>query len=249
VRDGTVENSAGEFERAGTKPLGLTRSGQTAAPEARRAECAGVLPTAPRVTEVSDGAHDEPTLVSRLDAFKAACKSDVERRCYESAKAVPSAGARLSWLQRATDVLGEAARLSGSTACRVGCAHCCHIALVISESEAVALAKASGRALSRSPARRTTLLNGCIESNEAQYYGTPCPFLANDRCTAYSARPLACRLQFSLADSEDPCRIGQTAATVPYLNTIDRKITCVAILGLDERYADVRDWFPTPTKS
>ena len=69
------------------------------------------------------------------------------------------------------------------------------------------------------------------------------PILKSNQCSIYEVRPLACRLQYSLADDDKPCVIGNLEAKVPYLNMSDRKAAGVLVLGPDMVYADIRDWF------
>lgn len=192
---------------------------------------------------------------SKLDTLEAVLDRDAEKRLYAQASKARSGAAKLIWLQRAADVVGQAVMDAGVAACADGCAHCCHIALAIGESEAVLLARVSGKTMARDPARSVVLTMDALHEDTAiqqieadsiaRFHGLPCPFLLKNRCSVYTARPLACRLQLSLADSNEPCRLHHKGAKVPYLNMTDRKAAGLAVLGFGKRLADIRDWFPT----
>lgn len=142
------------------------------------------------------------------------------------------------------------------SACRKGCSHCCRIRLVITEHEANALQRATGRA-KHQPARPITMdamsprLPDAQEeaASIAKYTGVPCPFLdeTSGECTAYEARPFMCRLHMNLdtdnllCHPSDPSRVN-----VPEPNNIPMAAGCLAILGTCIA-ADIREWFPPET--
>lgn len=88
-------------------------------------------------------------------------------------------------------------------ACRRGCAHCCHMPTMIYAHEAERLAAASGRKMARPPLKPFHV----ALDESYQYYRQPCPFLRENLCSAYEARPLICRLHHSLNDDTDDCRV------------------------------------------
>ncbi|MBC9070652.1 YkgJ family cysteine cluster protein [Thauera sp. CAU 1555] len=86
-------------------------------------------------------------------------------------------------------------------ACRSGCGACCSMTTMIYAHEAEVLAQASGRRMTRIPARpQFTAL-----TQARAFFGTPCPFLKDSRCSVYEVRPIICRLHHSLNDDASAC--------------------------------------------
>jgi Fe-S-cluster containining protein len=198
---------------------------------------------------------------ARADRVQAALDPAAEHRLRATARSAKTARMRLVWLQRAADVVGRAVEQAGGIACRRGCAHCCHIPVLVTTAEADAIARATGRTRVRHPehSMRTAevfessdperLLQELRTAAEVKYTAQPCPFLQKDRtCGIYDVRPLACRLQFSLGDDEGPCRLsgtqgGQTGAEVVTLNVMARRVDDAVTLGAGQVVADIREWF------
>lgn len=86
--------------------------------------------------------------------------------------------------------------------CRKTCAHCCHIAVGLTEQEAAFIGEAIAKT-PRRPARAHRLSDEGITPHEdvAYYQGVPCPFLDGQVCSIYAHRPLACRLHFNIGDA------------------------------------------------
>lgn len=96
----------------------------------------------------------------------------------------------------------------GPTSCHKGCSHCCSNPVVVSILEGISVFRwlVEHRHWS-------TALKAKFEAHHAQVYGlaltvwliseTPCPLLDpnTQTCSAYDARPLACRLTFSKGDA------------------------------------------------
>lgn len=198
-----------------------------------------------------------------------ALDAGAQGRLLRAAVAATGAAKRLIWLRRAVDTLGLAAERAGGLPCRRGCAHCCHIALMISRPEAQALAKATGRPMVEHPAGLVSAsglfagldphagLQAALAHQDQtveKHNGEPCPFLDDrNECSAYADRPLACRLHFSLADDEGPCRVVDEDGAltglkaVPYLDASRLKAASLCTIGLNHDMADVREWFaPSP---
>jgi Fe-S-cluster containining protein len=158
---------------------------------------------------------------------------------------------RVVWLQRAASAWARP--LEAVSACRVGCAHCCHIPVAISSREADLIARASARVVSQPerPVRVAELTDPerVVEATDRlQASGTltPCPFLVDARCTVYEARPLVCRVLLNLDDDDLLCRhSGVAQAEVPYADS--RQLRALALAAQPaEMLADIRDFFPTP---
>jgi Fe-S-cluster containining protein len=143
-------------------------------------------------------------------------------------------------------VLQEVERAGQRVSCRAGCSACCRQFVVVSPLEAVAIAehvrrlepgarrkleeghRRHAQALSRYPALARMLgrfraAAGYLDAEEGdvlekEYWGRQiaCPFLVNDRCDIYAARPFACREHLALTPPElcakDPDAV-QTAPT------------------------------------
>lgn len=91
--------------------------------------------------------------------------------------------------------------VSPHTACRSRCSACCHLPTMLYEHEAAELSKASGRILATPPPRSRRMALAAAK----QFFGMPCPFLKQERCSVYEVRPLICRLHHSLNDRPDAC--------------------------------------------
>jgi hypothetical protein len=131
-----------------------------------------------------------------------------------------------------------------NVACRRGCAHCCHIPVAMTPTEAEMLGSAIGRqpkgnvAAVRDPGYYDSLPYG---------YHTPCPFLKNRECSIYEHRPLACRKLVN-ADIDDLlCRLIEPQPPIPFLDRTIFDLASAAIgasrLSLPES-ADIRAYFP-----
>lgn len=213
-----------------------------------------------RIEDLQDSGRAQ----ARALRIEAALDVASETRLFNQAHAAPTSTKKLLWLQRAADVVVRAADASGAAACRDGCAHCCHIPVMITAAEARSLtqpAKVLGRSFIEAPARSVALsmedvrsgvasaaIDELREGAAAAYTGSPCPFLKDSRCSVYNDRPLACRYQVSLDDDDLLCRLVEpvegASVRVPYLDNLQRMMTAAVILGPSQRIADIRDWFP-----
>jgi Fe-S-cluster containining protein len=100
---------------------------------------------------------------------------------------------------------GLLARSSQAPACRNGCAHCCYQSVGVSAPEVLAIY--DHLVSTRSPAELTATVERIRAADDATRGMSsadrfspelPCPFLENERCSIYEARPLACRGKNSL---------------------------------------------------
>lgn len=126
------------------------------------------------------------------------------------------------------------------SACRNGCAHCCHIAVSVPEVEAKLIAAKTGRRLQR-PLRPLSMSDGA--DVEPYGYDKPCVFLTDGRCSIYEHRPLACRTLVNMDDTSFLCELEPgVAVPVPYANAIAIQGR-FALVTQREVFADIRDWF------
>lgn len=137
-------------------------------------------------------------------------------------------------------LLDDASRLAEPfVACRRGCSACCHMNVVVSSLEAERLAAVSGRTMA--PVVRPT------EHNDAKFSGVPCPFLVNDECSVYEARPFACRNHRNFDSDSYWCQPERSFAEgMPMLRFEGARAAYTKVVlntklgGL----ADIRDFFP-----
>jgi Fe-S-cluster containining protein len=108
--------------------------------------------------------------------------------------------------------------------CRKGCAHCCHLLVDITKSEALLLADAA-RALS--PEKKQRLKEQASWPNDPMFFvhqfpKSRCVFLADDNsCSIYERRPMACRAHFVISDPvhcDTEKSPGNTIQTVAYMD-------------------------------
>lgn len=127
------------------------------------------------------------------------------------------------------------------TACASGCSHCCNIDTAVSRSEAKLIAKAIKRPFTEPAARHDILTS----SERKEYWGVPCTFLIEGKCSIYAHRPLVCRTLVNMDKTDKLCKlIPESPVPVPYLNTAQIQ-GVFASITMNEQYADVREWFPS----
>lgn len=199
-------------------------------------------------------------LGERLAHVQRRLQPDTRQALVEQALSSATAKQRVFWLRRASDVVQQATQ--GLAACHEGCAHCCHLSVVIAEPEARLIARETSARL-REPAAEHVFsaaeimraLDGGQDAvrNQQQrmtkrHTGSPCPFLGHGRCGIYRHRPLMCRLLVNMDDDELLCRLveGQDVE-VPYLNRTAEQLAYVLAMGENARFADIRDWLEPPS--
>ena len=131
------------------------------------------------------------------------------------------------------------------TACKSGCSFCCHIAATITETEALIISRATGI----KPKKLSAKVNH--EETRDKWFGVPCTFLKNGKCSIYDARPLACRLHANLADTSFFCdtEVPPGQSLVPQMN-LEKINIAHGIEFINDVWADIRDFFPpTGTKN
>jgi hypothetical protein len=148
-------------------------------------------------------------LVGRLGPE--AIASAVERGAVEMARepADPSALAAqaLGWLDEIVATAKELFPPTQPIGCAEGCAFCCHLKVIATPAEVVALVEHVERTLPAAElaslrdrvARAAAAVRGLTAEARARLQ-LPCPLLVDSRCIAYDARPLHC----AGANASDP---------------------------------------------
>ena len=183
---------------------------------------------------------------AKLQTLKGVDRRQESRLLDQAAKA-GTVAKRVTWLRKAADsVTGSAAPLA---ACRKGCSHCCHIAVMISRAEALVIAKETGAPLNPL-AGKYTMAN--VDEDSESYkaatqeaFGKPCTFLKDDVCGIYSSCHLKCRLLLNMDEDALLCQLVEgSTINVPYLNTQEHHVDSVVILRAQQDYDDIRNWLP-----
>lgn len=151
---------------------------------------------------------------------------------------------KIMWLRRAADAV--ASQALPHAACRQGCAHCCHIAVVVTKAEALQIAAETACYVNSEAGKPPPLPpEDAKDGNAAHWQGVPCSFLKEGRCSIYRNRPLACRLQLNMDDDDLLCQLVEgEGIRVPYLNLTAHHVAAVVALGMGQPIADIREWFP-----
>ncbi len=137
------------------------------------------------------------------------------------------------------DAFGEI--FAPHTICKKGCNYCCHVDVRISREEAQIISEHTGVNYDDSQEAL---------SKRHEHYGKPCSFLTEEGCSIYEARPLACRLHFSLLDTPTMCdtRIVDSHVKLTGLDT-EWLWTTLRSKGAGSPVKDIRKFFPKPQKT
>lgn len=169
-----------------------------------------------------------------------------EVRMLQQASRAGTTAQRIQWLRRAADAgTQEPAKLA---ACRRGCNHCCHQAVVITKAEAQQISKETGIPLNPLAGRfgaATKDLKLAQEGLSKEAFGRACVFLKDGGCSIYAHRPLTCRWHLNMDDDDLLCQLveGDDPPDVPYLDMTAQTIEATACLGLHQTLDDIREWF------
>jgi Fe-S-cluster containining protein len=138
------------------------------------------------------------------------------------------------------DMAGEVAKVA---VCRKGCSHCCYQAVLISNWEAKRIARFTGREMSDYSGYDPK--HDSKEKLRARFTNKPCTFLINGGCSIYPARPVACRLHYSMADEVELCDIQNSpGASVPYFNFENMKMAATMLFFRNKpKFGDIREFF------
>lgn len=142
-------------------------------------------------------------------------------------------------------------KITGQTACRTKCNHCCHIPVMLTSAEAEVISEKTGIKYERKPGISFTPEDSIKHNKVEKYLETrpsvgPCTFLGSDGgCTIYEHRPLMCITHHSLDKTDYFCRpeVPVEFSTVPTISThfIHQHN---AALDLNFIIADIRQFFP-----
>ena len=125
------------------------------------------------------------------------------------------------------------------TACRKGCSACCRMNVTISSVEAERLAAASGRRMAR--------VSRPLQHPLKKFSGVACPFLIDDTCSVYEARPFACRMHMSFDLDSYWCEPDRAyAGEMAGIQLKGAAAAYRALVGATAMggTADIRDFFP-----
>lgn len=147
--------------------------------------------------------------------------------------------ARMRALRQLADEYTE--YVGDNTACRRGCAHCCHCAVGVTKTEAELIGTEIKRAPLNAPRRASDHAGDFVDFDWG--YHNPCAFLKNGECSIYEHRPIVCRVHFNLDNDDLLCRLNPPlGTTVVWLDTSHFRDAAIIIGG--GHIADIRDFFP-----
>jgi Fe-S-cluster containining protein len=184
----------------------------------------------------------DPADLSRWEARTLAVTRQLDatkiEQLVEKAVRAPSPAAKVFYLREMSDALGKAA--APALPCKSGCSDCCHMPVVISEVEAIQIAKSTGAKMRKSGISYSAVGKSSLSA-------TACSFLEAGKCSIYQNRPYACRVYFVVHEDNSRCKITPGVTLVaPQINVDSYHRAYVRALGegVVDRMADVREFFP-----
>jgi Fe-S-cluster containining protein len=128
------------------------------------------------------------------------------------------------------------------TPCAKGCSACCHNPAIISELDAILIAKATGTPVA-TPRRMFDVAAGKEARRDylSHYAGVPCAFLKDSLCSIYEHRPVVCRVHHSLEESPAGCQNGRQPEAVDLTELYAGELRMMGPMMI---YADIREFFP-----
>ena len=124
--------------------------------------------------------------------------------------------------------------ISRFTPCKKGCSACCHYKVSVSHVEVRYIEKNSQfqRSINLAPSRN--------------FHGEPCPFLKNDSCSIYEARPFACRKHHAFTPDAywcEPKRSNDQHFPLLSLTNVDKAFKIIREESNSEQPYDIRQFF------
>jgi len=158
---------------------------------------------------------------------------DRENRVSESIACLPgSAIKKLRALHQEMAVISEA--IAPYVACKQGCTACCHYSVHLYPIEAEIIEK-------RTQHRRLPQTG-----QEADFNGTPCPFLTGGRCGFYEDRQMSCRQHVALTNTAywcDPIRSDAIRLPMAQLSMVQAAFQQIIQKDGRAEHLDIRQVF------
>lgn len=124
-------------------------------------------------------------------------------------------------------------------ACSKGCSACCKMNVMVSEIETKHIEAETGIKPIRLMGSRVHL--------QDEFVGIPCPFLKDNSCSIYDARPFVCRKHVSFDTSPYWCDMKRShEIELPMIEFSGAEGAILDIAGFRAGgiFADIRDFFP-----
>lgn len=120
------------------------------------------------------------------------------------------------------------------TPCKKGCTSCCHYPVSIREVEIKFIERESG------------VLRAKNVRGTEDYHGLPCPFLRNNSCSIYHARPFVCRRHITITKTAHWCHPDRAnSAKFPLVNftEVDKVFNAILLESQSSKAWDIRQIF------
>ena len=155
--------------------------------------------------EAADNPEHDPRVAqenaqANFDRLVAGIPKDIqerENRVADSIARLPgSAIKKLRALHQEMAIISAA--IAPYVACKQGCTACCHYTVHLYPVEAELIEKRTQHRRLGQPAL------------EADFHGTPCPFLTGGQCGIYEDRPMSCRQHVALTNTAYWCDLARS---------------------------------------